>query len=100
MGVLCLAEWEKDGGTVRDLSNSGMAVITQSHTEELGPFSQGGKRVNRLPKDDGRPERFHHSAFRPFGLRYPWKGSEECVPGGLLQDRLYSTAQRATKLSG
>lgn len=46
VGVLCLAEWEKDGGRVRDSSNSGMAVITQRHTEELGPFSQGGKRVD------------------------------------------------------
>lgn len=40
---------EKDGETVRNSSNYRMAVTTQSQTEELGPISQGGRRVDKAP---------------------------------------------------
>lgn len=50
MGVLCLAEQEKDRETVRNSSNYRTAVTTQSQTEELGPIIQGGTRVdNKAP---------------------------------------------------
>lgn len=49
VGVLCLAEWEKDWGRVRNASHSRMIVTTQSQTERVGPFSQGGRRVDTRP---------------------------------------------------
>lgn len=84
---MSFSEQEKEGGAVRNSSNSSMAMTTQSQTEDSGPFSQRGRKVDsRHPKDKG-PGHFHSSAFRPLGLRYPCKESQERVPGGLLKDR-------------
>lgn len=49
MGVVCLAEQEKDREIVRNSSNYRMAVTIQSQTEELGPTSQGGRRADKAP---------------------------------------------------